>query len=133
MTYLLDPSTTSSEVSSTATKRLKMSNGSSNKKVPDVNGNYHMAETQTLITKKPSTRIPSKVSSRNCRQLIRPFLPSTYLKRFIPPTLYRFACYGCYAFWFMIGILVLRKTKTATDAVRYIKTHGHTVSLEVNC
>lgn len=34
-----------------------------------------------------------------------------------------------YAFWFLFGVLVLRKTQNAITAVRYVKTHGETVSL----
>uniref|UniRef100_A0A915E961 Uncharacterized protein n=1 Tax=Ditylenchus dipsaci TaxID=166011 RepID=A0A915E961_9BILA len=68
--------------------------------------------------------------SKSCRQAIRPFLPSNYIKWLLPPMVYRLACYGSYLFWFTIGWLVLRKTQNATRAVRYIKTYGHTVSLE---
>ncbi|PIO62911.1 hypothetical protein TELCIR_15510, partial [Teladorsagia circumcincta] len=36
-----------------------------------------------------------------------------------------------YAFWFLFGILVLRKTQNAIAAVRYVKRHGHTVAQEI--
>ncbi|KJH48042.1 hypothetical protein DICVIV_05837 [Dictyocaulus viviparus] len=36
-----------------------------------------------------------------------------------------------YAFWFVFGILVLRKTQNAIAAVRYVKRHGHTVAHEI--
>uniref|UniRef100_A0A158PB84 Nucleotid_trans domain-containing protein n=1 Tax=Angiostrongylus cantonensis TaxID=6313 RepID=A0A158PB84_ANGCA len=36
-----------------------------------------------------------------------------------------------YTFWFIFGILVLRKTQNAITAVRYVKRHGHTVAHEV--
>lgn len=48
----------------------------------------------------------------------------------IPPKLYKWCCYGTYLFWFIMGILILRKTHNATAAVRYVKQHGHTVSEE---
>ncbi|VDL84871.1 unnamed protein product [Nippostrongylus brasiliensis] len=36
-----------------------------------------------------------------------------------------------YAFWFLFGLLVLRKTQNAITAVRYVKRHGHTVAQEI--
>uniref|UniRef100_A0A1I7XEF7 Nucleotid_trans domain-containing protein n=1 Tax=Heterorhabditis bacteriophora TaxID=37862 RepID=A0A1I7XEF7_HETBA len=33
-----------------------------------------------------------------------------------------------YSFWFLFGILVLRKTQNAIAAVRYVKSHGESVS-----
>ncbi|RCN49326.1 hypothetical protein ANCCAN_04576 [Ancylostoma caninum] len=36
-----------------------------------------------------------------------------------------------YTFWFIFGILVLRKTQNAIAAVRYVKRHGHTVAQEI--
>ncbi|KAK5970035.1 hypothetical protein GCK32_017505 [Trichostrongylus colubriformis] len=36
-----------------------------------------------------------------------------------------------YAFWFLFGVLVLRKTQNAIAAVRYVKRHGHTVAQEI--
>uniref|UniRef100_A0A914CBN5 Nucleotide-diphospho-sugar transferase domain-containing protein n=1 Tax=Acrobeloides nanus TaxID=290746 RepID=A0A914CBN5_9BILA len=51
-------------------------------------------------------------------------------KRLLGPFLYRYLCYGTYIFWFITGILVLRKTKNATTAVVYVKHHGDSVSLE---
>lgn len=58
-------------------------------------------------------------------------LPSTYVRKILPFNLYCWICYGSYIFWFVIGLLVLRKTLSATTAVRYIKEHGHTVSLKL--
>lgn len=63
------------------------------------------------------------------RHFARRLLPSTHLKQWLPAKVYRIACYISFLFWFIIGLLVLRKTERATLAVRYIKTHGHTVSL----
>uniref|UniRef100_A0A0R3RKE2 Nucleotid_trans domain-containing protein n=1 Tax=Elaeophora elaphi TaxID=1147741 RepID=A0A0R3RKE2_9BILA len=59
-----------------------------------------------------------KKNSKNLRQL-----------RFLA-LIYRWCCYGIYLFWFSIGILAIRKTLNATAAVRYVKSHGHTVSEE---
>lgn len=36
-----------------------------------------------------------------------------------------------YAFWFVFGILVLRKTQNAIAAVRYVKRNSHTVAQEI--
>lgn len=41
----------------------------------------------------------------------------------------RFTLIAFYAFWFLFGVLVLRKTQNAITAVRYVKTHGESVSL----
>lgn len=49
----------------------------------------------------------------------------------MPFNFYCWICYCSYIFWFVIGLLVLRKTLSATTAVRYIKEHGHTVSLKL--
>lgn len=49
----------------------------------------------------------------------------------LPAKVYRYICYVTYIFWFIMGILILRKTQNATAAVRYVKLHGHTVSEEV--
>lgn len=73
----------------------------------------------------------SKPFSSICRLVARPLLPSTYIRKILPTNLYRWACYSSYIFWFIIGLLVLRKTLSATTAVRYIKEHGHTVSLKL--
>lgn len=52
------------------------------------------------------------------------------LWKLIPIKLYRWWCYWIYLFWFVMGILVLRKTRNAVAAVSYVKMHGHTVSDE---
>jgi len=84
----------------------------------------------TGVKKVEGCRTRNLTWSQRCRSAIRPFLPSTYAKLILPPVCYKVSCYCVYAFWFMIGLLVLRKTRSATDAVKYIKAHGHTVSLE---
>ena len=35
-----------------------------------------------------------------------------------------------YGFWFIFGLLVLRKTSNAITAVRYVKQNSHTVSID---
>lgn len=35
-----------------------------------------------------------------------------------------------YSFWFLIGLLVLRKSQNALEAVRYVKAHSASVSLD---
>lgn len=70
------------------------------------------------------------VPQRSLKSIVKSLLPSTYLKKILHPKLYRLACYGVWLWWFVIGLLVLRKTDRATVAVSYIKEHGHTVSLE---
>ena len=66
---------------------------------------------------------------RSSKAQLRRILPSTYVKLLLPAGIYRLCRYGAYLFWFIIGILVLRKTRTATTAMRYVKAHGPSVSL----
>ncbi|TMS35323.1 hypothetical protein L596_002752 [Steinernema carpocapsae] len=56
--------------------------------------------------------------------------PAMYLQMILPKSIYRFCLYSAYLFWFIVGLLVLRKTANATNAVIYVKTHGHTVGLD---
>lgn len=111
----------SASTATTAMSSAPTKNGS----VPYANGIH------TNGTSKPSTK-QSAGAKRDSTVIsyVRLILPSTLTKQLIPPLLYRLACYGCLFFWFVIGVLILRKTLSATTAVRYIKTHGHTVSLE---
>ncbi|VDM92320.1 unnamed protein product, partial [Onchocerca ochengi] len=44
---------------------------------------------------------------------------------------HRLCYYGIYLWWFIFGILAVRKTLNATTAVYYVKQHSHTVSEEV--
>uniref|UniRef100_A0A915NVX9 Uncharacterized protein n=1 Tax=Meloidogyne floridensis TaxID=298350 RepID=A0A915NVX9_9BILA len=67
-----------------------------------------------------------KLDIKNCFGYI---LPSTYAKCYFPSSLYRFLCYISYLFWFTVGVLVLRKTRTATAAMLYVKNYGSSVSL----
>jgi hypothetical protein len=48
----------------------------------------------------------------------------------VPPLFWRLFCYGTYWFWFIAGLLVLRKTENAIAAVKYVKMHGSEVSAE---
>lgn len=75
-------------------------------------------------------RFPTTIETKSTKSIVKLLLPSTYLKKFLPSKVYRLACYGVWLWWFVIGLLVLRKTERATLAVSYIKEHGHTVSLE---
>uniref|UniRef100_A0A1I7YQX3 Nucleotid_trans domain-containing protein n=1 Tax=Steinernema glaseri TaxID=37863 RepID=A0A1I7YQX3_9BILA len=56
--------------------------------------------------------------------------PALYLRKLMPNWAYKFCIYSAYMFWFIVGLLVLRKTENATNAVVYVKTHGHTVGLD---
>ncbi|CAD5209737.1 unnamed protein product [Bursaphelenchus okinawaensis] len=64
------------------------------------------------------------------RPVLKQFIPSTYIRKKVPSRFYRGLCTTMAIFWFVIGVLVLRKTERATTAVRYIKEHGHTVGLD---
>lgn len=48
--------------------------------------------------------------------------------RFIGSWLYTITVVLFYSFWFIVGLLVIKKTQTATAAVRYIKHHGDSVA-----
>ncbi|KAL3098184.1 hypothetical protein niasHS_002020 [Heterodera schachtii] len=63
------------------------------------------------------------------KKQLRRILPSTYAKRLLPAQLYRTLIYISYLFWFVIGILVIRKTKSAVVAMHYVRAHSATVSL----
>uniref|UniRef100_A0A914HE11 Uncharacterized protein n=1 Tax=Globodera rostochiensis TaxID=31243 RepID=A0A914HE11_GLORO len=63
------------------------------------------------------------------KRQLRLIMPSTYAKRLLPPRLYRMLIYISYAFWFIIGVLIVRKTRAAVAALRYVKAHADTVSL----
>jgi hypothetical protein len=67
---------------------------------------------------------------KTTRQVLKLFLPSTYVRKIFPSRFYRGCCTASAIFWFVIGVLVIRKTQTATKAVRYIKAHSNTVALE---
>ncbi|KAH7727448.1 Protein Y57G11C.31 [Aphelenchoides avenae] len=95
--------------------------------VPHSNGTALNGAPANGTAKRPTKATPPSSTIISYARLA---LLSTYTKRLFPPYLYRLGCYACFFFWFVIGVLILRKTKSATDAVRYIKTHGHTVSLE---
>ena len=66
--------------------------------------------------------------------------PDTSVKRPISPptksfsswksTLWLIGLTFFYSFWFLFGLLVLRKTANAITAVRYVKQNSHTVSVE---
>lgn len=68
--------------------------------------------------------------SKTTRRLLKTFLPSTYARKIFPSRFYRGCCTASAIFWFVIGVLVIRKTERATTAVKYIKTHSHTVALD---
>lgn len=104
-------------LTSPKTKCQSLTNGNRNGGILNSNDNY-----DKLTGKRKSF-------SRFLQKNVRTILPSTYLKWILPSRCYRWACYGSYLFWFTIGLLVLRKTQSATKAVYYVKEHGHTVSL----
>lgn len=72
----------------------------------------------------------SEQFSKTTRQMLKLILPSTYVRRIFPTRFYRGCCTASAIFWFVIGVLVIRKTQTATTAVRYIKTHSNSVGLD---
>ncbi|KAI6186168.1 Nucleotid-trans domain-containing protein [Aphelenchoides besseyi] len=87
-----------------------------------------ISETDSMDHEKESTQNLqfAEATRRNLKYL----LPSTYVRRLIRGRFYRGCCTGAAVFWFVIGVLVMRKTEHATRAVRYIKTHGGSVALE---
>ncbi|KAI6183977.1 Nucleotid-trans domain-containing protein [Aphelenchoides bicaudatus] len=68
--------------------------------------------------------------SKTTRKILKQFVPSTYAKKIFPSRFYRGCCTASAVFWFIIGVLVIRKTQSATKAVLYIKEHSNTVALE---
>lgn len=78
----------------------------------------------------PSNTKTGEQFPKATRQILKLFLPSTYVRKIFPTRFYRGCCTASAIFWFVIGVLVIRKTQTATTAVRYIKTHSNTVALE---
>uniref|UniRef100_A0AC34RGR7 Nucleotide-diphospho-sugar transferase domain-containing protein n=3 Tax=Panagrolaimus sp. JU765 TaxID=591449 RepID=A0AC34RGR7_9BILA len=56
--------------------------------------------------------------------------PSRFLNAIFGPRIYRLILYCTYAFWFICGVFVLRKTEKATASLNYIRHHAATVSLD---
>nr|CAD2139246.1 unnamed protein product [Meloidogyne enterolobii] len=94
-----------------------------------INANSQIDENNNNFNKLDSEKernLRFKLDIKNCFGYI---LPSTYAKCYFPSSLYRFLCYISYLFWFTVGVLVLRKTRTATAAMFYVKNYGSSVSL----
>lgn len=82
------------------------------------------------VNKRQVARRESSPFAVDTRRALKTILPSTYLRRLMPRRAYRAACTVAAVFWFVIGVLVLRKTERATSAVKYIKAHSSSVALD---
>ncbi|KAF7638550.1 hypothetical protein Mgra_00001927, partial [Meloidogyne graminicola] len=86
---------------------------------------------EILINKENNLKEIKIKRFKTSKNLFLQILPSTYAKLYLPASFYRLLCYISYLFWFTIGVLVLRKTKTATITMNYVKNYGPSVSLNL--